>query len=66
METLRQMPVADTSGRQKGRSPSVPGSAWDRTALQALPAIPAHSLYLAKERQSLSGSAVPGRAWDRV
>jgi hypothetical protein len=44
-------------------SPSVPGSAWDRTALQALPAF--STVEPAEERQSLSGSTVPGRAWDR-
>src|SRR5262249_59929501 len=46
---------------------SVPGSAWDRTASEALPRVFSHGSVLlppnAFARQSLACSSVPGRAW---
>jgi hypothetical protein len=43
---------------------SVPGSAWDRTAWQALPAGRTLKSSRARGRQSLPCRSVPGRAWD--
>ena len=47
---------------------SFPGSAWERTAREALPRIPGRRFapWIAPiGRQSLPGSAFPGRAWER-
>src|SRR5262249_26386574 len=50
---------------------SFPGSAWERAALQALPAwgrAPARNLIYFRgrpARQSLAARAFPGRAWER-
>ena len=63
----RSVSNAAKSRGPKGRSPSVPGSAWDRTALEALPLLGRGKLFVrgAHGRQSLPGSAVPGGARDR-
>src|SRR5579872_4109582 len=48
-------------------SHSVPGSAWDRTAFEALPRFDwGAERQRSDGRQSLPGSAFPGRAWERA